>query len=180
MENPIAFGKQARLAHSGIEIKPSPIHRYGVFATKYVAPGETVEECPIVFIKEDSAKYFKNLIFYWKKDEAAALALGYGSLYNHADKPNAEAIPDHKNKLLLIKAIKPIYEGEEIFVYYGKDWFVSRNITPLPLDRPHLIRKTMRLIGLSLILAIPFFLGVKNNTFSGPITQAENAVFSIM
>lgn len=178
MENPIAFGKQAKLLRANIEVKPSPIHRYGVFATKYIGPGETIEECPVILVGEGSANYFENLIFHWEKDGVAALALGYGSIYNHAEQPNAGVQPDYNNKVLLIKANKPIYEGEEIFVYYGKKWFVDRNLVPLPLDRPHQIRRAVRLVGLSLILLIPLLFGMKKNLFFEPVVTAENSAYS--
>ncbi len=64
-----------------------------------------------------------------------AIALGYGSLYNHSYKPNARYIYSYKNKQLIIKAIKKIEKGEEIFFNYNyypdddsplEDWFQEK------------------------------------------------------
>ena len=48
--------------------------------------------------------------------DSTALALGYGSLYNHSYRPNAETLetPDE----LVITALHRIEPGEEIFINY--------------------------------------------------------------
>ena len=54
-------------------------------------------------------------VFGWGSD-STALALGYGSLYNHSYAPNSETLetPDE----LVITALRAISEGEEIFINY--------------------------------------------------------------
>lgn len=54
-------------------------------------------------------------VFGWGSD-STALALGYGSLYNHSYEPNAETLetPDE----LVITALRTIDEGDEIFINY--------------------------------------------------------------
>ena len=60
--------------------------------------------------------YTKVTVFGWGSGESTALALGYGSLYNHSYAPNAETLetPDE----LIITAQRMIGEGDEIFINY--------------------------------------------------------------
>ena len=57
--------------------------------------------------------------FVWDiEKQSSAIALGYGSLYNHSDTPNAEfelMIPD---KMIRIYAVTDIPAGEEICLDY--------------------------------------------------------------
>lgn len=54
-------------------------------------------------------------VFGWGEG-STALALGYGSLYNHSYAPNAETLetPDE----LVITALRDIAAGDEIFINY--------------------------------------------------------------
>jgi SET domain-containing protein len=77
----------------GLEIRSSAIHGRGVFTTRAFAAGDTVERCPVVVVPAaerhllDGTHLF-NYYFDWEHD-AAAIALGYGSLYNHSGSPSA-------------------------------------------------------------------------------------------
>lgn len=72
----------------GLEIRVPGIHGRGVFATRAFATGCTVERCPVVVVPAaerhllDSTNLF-NYYFHWEGN-AAAIVLGYGSLYNHS------------------------------------------------------------------------------------------------
>lgn len=69
--------------------------------------------------------------FIWEEDEkSGAIALGYGSMYNHAYQPNSRYYVDYEGLTLEIHAIKDIKAGQEItFNYNGepddqsKVWF---------------------------------------------------------
>jgi SET domain-containing protein len=68
-----------------------------------------------------------NYVFVWE-DNKFAVALGYGSLYNHSYEPNAKYI--RKKDKILFQAIKDIKSGEEITINYNgnpksqdKVWF---------------------------------------------------------
>lgn len=54
-------------------------------------------------------------VFGWGED-STALALGYGSLYNHSYRPNAETLETADE--LVITALRDIQPGEEIFINY--------------------------------------------------------------
>lgn len=60
--------------------------------------------------------------YYFEFDEKhSALALGYGSLYNHSKNPNANYSVDTKEKEIVIYARKDIKKGSQIFISYGYD-----------------------------------------------------------
>lgn len=126
--------KKEPLIRAAISIKPSSVHRYGVFADELILPGEVIEECPVI-IFGGGVTEFKNLIFRWKDKEDGEnderrqriLALGCGSVYNHSDQANVAYYFDYENELLRFEAIKVIHSGDELFVNYTKEWFESRN-----------------------------------------------------
>ena len=76
---------------TGVEIRPPALHGLGVFATRAFAAGEVIERCPMVVVPAaecpllDETNLY-NYYFTWQ-DQAAAIALGYGSLYNHSPHP---------------------------------------------------------------------------------------------
>jgi len=50
--------------------------------------------------------------------DTCAIALGFGSLYNHSTHPNAEFIPDYSDDTIIFTALRDIAAGEEITVDY--------------------------------------------------------------
>ena len=105
----------------------------GVFATRGFAPGETIEACPVIALSEADARTLDrtglfDYYFGWGNEgKAAAIALGYGSFYNHSDEANAMHRKCVAEGTLLIVAAKPIAAGEEIFISYQPGpWFEVR------------------------------------------------------
>src|ERR1051325_1250287 len=79
----------------------------GVFAAGHFRAGELVEVCPVILFKkpyEVLHKELKTVVFHWPVPEGAAarqaLALGYGSLYNHANPSNLRYETDRDSLLL--------------------------------------------------------------------------------
>jgi SET domain-containing protein len=119
---------------STIAIAPSTIHGLGVFARTALEPGDLIEVCPIVVCPVPDETHLeqtslRGLYFHWT-DDAVAVALGYGSLYNHAWKANARYEPDFDADLIRFFAVRAIAAGEEITVNYtgepegeGALWF---------------------------------------------------------
>lgn len=99
----------------------------GVFTTQPIAKGETIEVCPmIVFKKADRIliddTFLYEYYFEWGKNgNKGAIALGYGSLYNHSYSPNARYLPDFDLNILSFISIRDIDAGEEITVNYNLD-----------------------------------------------------------
>ncbi|MGI9098425.1 MAG: SET domain-containing protein-lysine N-methyltransferase [Solirubrobacteraceae bacterium] len=73
-----------------------------------------------------------DFYFNWP-DGAAAIALGYGSLYNHAASHNARYLKDPAASVVVFVALVDIAPGDEITVDYtdgGRNelWFEDRGI----------------------------------------------------
>jgi len=114
---------------ASIRIAETPVGR-GVFATVDIAKGETIEVAPIVGLDADDAG--GTLMDYVVDDGEGgqALMLGYGSLYNHSDDPNAEYVVWSEGAYEF-KATRDIAAAEEITITYGGDWWETREIEPL-------------------------------------------------
>ena len=108
----------------GLEIKNTKHRGRGVFATRDFCEGDTIEICHVIECpKQDTSlidrTYLYNYYFNWgSKRNKVAIALGYGSLYNHSYQPNAVYIKDFEKNLLVYKCLKSIEKGEEITVHY--------------------------------------------------------------
>lgn len=53
-----------------------------------------------------------------EEHEYTGIALGYGSLYNHADEHNAVYYYDNDKELMIFEAIQPIAMHQEITINY--------------------------------------------------------------
>lgn len=107
---------------TGLEIRSSTIHRRGVFATRAFAAGDTVERCPVVVVPAAERPLLDrtnlvNYYFYWESG-AAAIALGYGSLYDHSASPRARYCKDFDASVVAFVAVQDIETGCEITVDY--------------------------------------------------------------
>ena len=120
----------------------------GVFASQDYTVGETIEIAPVVILL---AAYptlpprLKTRVFNWgdltQGPAASALALGYGSLYNHANPANMKFIAHSKTETISFIAIKPISKDDELTINYNgpdgnasskqDDWFNRQGITLL-------------------------------------------------
>ncbi len=122
----------------GLFIAQSPLGGRGVFSSIPISKGEMIEICPIIIIPSSELPVIHRSIlhdyyFLWGKDlSEAAIALGFGSLYNHAVNPNADFILDLSNQTIDIVCISTINAGEEITLNYhgeaGDDkplWFTT-------------------------------------------------------
>jgi hypothetical protein len=114
-------------------------HGRGMFATRKFLKGELIERAPIVAIDEkkwpNAAKtILSDYAFDWgEKDEHAAIAMGYISIYNHSYTPNAQLEQMLDELMMEIIAIKDIEDGEQITINYNGDpanpdplWFTQR------------------------------------------------------
>ena len=103
-----------------VEVVPIPGKGLGIIAKQDFNKNELVEAAPIIEIPEKDNNLCAWTIFgkYWFSltDQICCIGLGYTSIYNHANKPNASFYS--ADKVLLIKAIKKIKKGEEITVDY--------------------------------------------------------------
>lgn len=112
---------------SKIYLAPSAITEAGrgVFAAQPIKKGEVIEECPVIVVQEKDAATLKetelrNYYFMWGEGlRLVAIALGFGSLYNHSYEPNATYMKKPEEKMINFVAIKDIITDEEITVNYN-------------------------------------------------------------
>ncbi|TMD94821.1 MAG: hypothetical protein E6I76_11755 [Chloroflexi bacterium] len=81
-------------------VAPSTLHGRGVFAAVPIAAGEVIEVCPVLRFPAAQREHIDATLideYYFDWDGDGAIALGLGSLYNHADEPIAEYIKDTAN-----------------------------------------------------------------------------------
>ena len=98
----------------------------GVFAARPFGAGELVEVCPVILLRrpyEVLHKELKTIVFHWPVPEGAAatqaLALGYGSLYNHANPSNLRYEADSGCFVLRYIAVGDIAPDEELTINYN-------------------------------------------------------------
>ena len=106
-----------------IEVKRIKGKGRGVFARRLIRKGELIEKVPMLVLPVEEyhdglgKTSLANYCFNWKEG-TVALALGYGSLYNHSYRPNARYADVWPNTKEFI-ALRNIQPGEEITVNYN-------------------------------------------------------------
>ena len=127
-----------------IYVKTSSTHGFGVFAKRNINKGEILEECPVIFLADREKYQHDDQIIRYAFRQAGCgceecvthgsrmfLLTGYGSLYNHSEKPNAflegsntndlekTEVSETANRLQFIIASEDIEKDEEIFINYS-------------------------------------------------------------
>lgn len=115
-----------KLFQNKIAVMKSSMHGYGVFAQKSIKKGEKIEECYFILSRRGGDKGLED--FYFDAKGKYAVFLGFGSIYNHSDDPNADYTINIKKRIATIKAARNIPKGKEIFVSYGDKWFSDRGL----------------------------------------------------
>ena len=116
-------GKVA-LQHSDlIYVKKTKGKGRGVFAKRPIRKGMIIEQVPVVIFPvqeiytDTISTTLADYVFNWSNDEVA-IALGYGSLYNHSYQPNA-AYAAKGRRTQVYSALRNIRADEEITVNYN-------------------------------------------------------------
>jgi SET domain-containing protein len=108
-----------------IYLKDSPLHNLGVFSSQKIKKDEVIDTCPFLSFPQNSKEkipVFSNYTFCYPCSvnwHTHALVLGYGSYYNHSEKPNVNWRTNEDNKTFIYFAIRDIEEGEELLINYG-------------------------------------------------------------
>jgi SET domain-containing protein len=95
----------------------------GIFAASEIKEGDLIESCPIIFTTEEDYPLLKqtmlrNYYFLNEPENRSAIALGYGSLYNHSYEPNATYKKRLEEGFIDFYALKDIQKDEEVTVNY--------------------------------------------------------------
>ena len=100
----------------------------GVFSTRAYTIGEIIEVCPCIKQEYKYAKGEISKYVYDYNQKYCIIALGFCSIYNHKDDPNAKWTIINTEQIKMV-ALKNIRQGEEIFISYGSDYFKNHGIT---------------------------------------------------
>jgi uncharacterized protein len=104
----------------------------GVFTRERIPAGTVVEIAPVIVMSLDDRVHLDktllhDYIFEWgvKKDKCC-MALGLLPIYNHSYKSNCEYFMDYEDETILVKTVRVIQKGEELFINYNGDWNDSK------------------------------------------------------
>lgn len=87
-------------------------------------PGMIIEICPVLIIPAAQRAALDTTLLhdrYYEWKDAAGLALGFGSLYNHSYDPNASYRQHLDRDLVIVTALTAIAQDEEITINYNGD-----------------------------------------------------------
>jgi uncharacterized protein len=108
----------------GLYIMDSDLKGRCVYTSQDITEGDLIEVCPVIILpKSQLPVIHKTLLhdyyFLWGEElDQCAIALGYGSLYNHETNPNANFLLDLEHNTIDIMAITDIKAGMEITLNY--------------------------------------------------------------
>ncbi|SJZ50187.1 SET domain-containing protein-lysine N-methyltransferase [Sediminibacterium ginsengisoli] len=125
---------------SKIEIRKSPVHGFGIFAREKIFAGELIEQAKLLKLGYRQKAQHDDVIndYVWGNKSCTCtecqtygvkqyLALGFGSIYNHADKPNTHKNIDFPRQLISFTAATDIDADNEIFTHYGAKYWLLRD-----------------------------------------------------
>lgn len=120
----------------------------GAFATRAYCENEVVEVCSVIAFNmpvEVMPAPLRTRVFNWdilaKAGFAHAIALGFGSLYNHENPANMRYSAIDSGRFLQFTAVRDIAMGEELTINYNglggvhvsqdNNWFDRMGVTPI-------------------------------------------------
>jgi SET domain-containing protein len=106
----------------------------GVIASQDLKAGMIIHNADVILVPTEQLKALEQTelynYYYEYTKQFVAIALGFGSLFNHSTKPNAQYWVDTKNKRIRYELLRGVKAGEEIFINYNgepnsraKVWF---------------------------------------------------------
>lgn len=118
-------------------IAPTQDMGRGVFTREDIDTGTLVEVAPVIVMTAEERKLLDqtllhDYIFEWgEQSDQCCMALGYVPVYNHSYQSNCEYEMDFDSRQILVRSVKPVKAGEELFINYNGEWNDS---TPLWFD----------------------------------------------
>src|ERR1041385_8712980 len=122
------------MIRSSLYIAPTESMGLGVFTSENIEANTIVEISPVIVMSKEEQKLLDqtllhDYIFEWgEKKEQCCMALGYVPVYNHSYTSNSEYEMDFEKKEILVKTVRPIKTGEELFINYNGDWNDSKPV----------------------------------------------------
>ena len=100
----------------------------GVFSNTNLKKDTIIEIAPVIVMDKKDRSFIDqtllhDYIFEWGKNrEQCCMALGYIPLYNHSYRSNCEYEMDFAKQTILIRTIRSVKAGEELFINYNGAW----------------------------------------------------------
>src|SRR5690606_27440184 len=97
----------------------------GVFTSEALEANLIIEISPVLVMSQEERKHLDqtklhDYIFEWGPQlDQCCTAWGYLSIYNHKFGSNCEYFMDFEHNVMLIKTVRKIEEGEELFINYN-------------------------------------------------------------
>ncbi|MGK0363772.1 MAG: SET domain-containing protein [Saprospiraceae bacterium] len=123
----------------GLFIAPDEYGGRGIFTANDIEKGSMIEIAPVLVIPKAQVKIIHGTVlhdyyFRWGREfDKCAIALGFGSLYNHSYVPNMAFEMDFSADTLTFHARINIAAGEELTFNYNGDfddktplWFTKK------------------------------------------------------
>ena len=105
-----------------------------VHTNQDIPPDSLIEICPVIVLSEKDLEAIKSTRLYdyyflWGKDRSqGAITLGYGSLYNHSETPNARFEIHIAEDNIRFISLRKIASGEEITISYTDPKYKDVNL----------------------------------------------------
>ena len=109
-------------------IAPTDLMGRGVFTNEPIKANTLVEISPVIVMGSTERELLDqtllhDYIFEWgDNNEKCCMALGYIAVYNHSYRSNCEYEMDYENNMILIRTVREIKTGEELFINYNGSW----------------------------------------------------------
>lgn len=119
---PTCTTNYSRSLASPIYIRETPDMGRGVFVSRRFDKDHILEICPVLLIPGFEQPQWRGTPlekYVFMFDGQAALALGFGSLYNHSSSPNARYEFRSAERQVVIIANRQIKKDEQVFIDYG-------------------------------------------------------------
>jgi SET domain-containing protein len=109
-------------------IAPAENKGRGVFTAEDIEADITIEVAPVIVMSAAERELLDktllhDYIFEWGENrDQCCMALGYVPMYNHAYRSNCEYTMDFDAETIIVKTVRFVKAGEELFINYNGDW----------------------------------------------------------
>ena len=106
----------------------SPEKGRGMFTNEVILADTIIEVAPVIVMSAADRKLLDktllhDYIFEWGTDKTqCCMALGFVPIYNHSYNSNCEYFMDYSTNTIMLKTVKNIEAGEEVFINYNGDF----------------------------------------------------------
>ena len=113
---------------SCLYIAESPGMGRGMFTNLFIAAETIIEIAPVIVMPATDRNLLDqtllhDYIFEWGTDKTqCCMALGMVPIYNHSYDSNCEYFMDYNTEIIMLKTVRNIEKGEEVFINYNGDF----------------------------------------------------------